>query len=69
MISYRILFKNKEKITKEIGLILIDKGKPILPWYPDYDSEDQFINESMTAFAEDMYVDPAESTPDEVQQA
>jgi len=54
-------FDNKEKITKEIGLILIDKGKPILPWYPDYDSEDQFINESMTAFAEDMYVDPAEA--------
>lgn len=38
----------------------VNKGEPILAWYPNYDSEDDWVNAAMEELSEAMYVDPAE---------
>lgn len=53
-------FNNKQRITKTVGYLRLDKGQQLLPWYPTYDNPDQFIYESMQEYEEVSYVDPAE---------
>ena len=50
----------KPTIDKSVVYLEISKGKPILQWYPDFDSEEQWVNEAMLDYAETLYVDPAE---------
>lgn len=38
----------------------INKGNPILAWYPEFNSEDEWINAAMEELAEERYSDPAE---------
>lgn len=38
----------------------VNKGEPILIWYPEFDSEDDWVNAAMEELAEDRYSDPAE---------
>lgn len=53
-------FENKQRVTKVVGYLSLEQGKPILPWYPTYDNPDEFIYEAMQEYAESIYVDPAE---------
>ena len=53
-------FEDKRRVTKTVGYLSINKGKPLLPWYPEYPSEDEFIMSSLGEFGEDDWVDPAE---------
>jgi hypothetical protein len=47
-------------MSVDIPAFDINKGEPILTWYPDYESEDAWINAAMEEIAEDRYLDPAE---------
>lgn len=38
----------------------INKGEPILIWYPEFNSEDEWVDAAMEELAEDRYTDPAE---------
>ena len=38
----------------------INKGEPILVWYPMFNSEDDWITSAMEEMAEDRYTDPSE---------
>jgi len=53
-------FDNNERVTKTVGYLSVDKGTPLLPWYPEYSSEEEFFAANMEIFAEDMYTDPYE---------
>ena len=50
----------KPTIHSGIASIPTDAGTPILSWYPEFNSEDDWVNAAMEELAEDMYVDPAE---------
>lgn len=51
----------RPNINNGIASIATDKGAPILSWYPEFDSEDAWINAAMEELSEVMYVDPAEA--------
>lgn len=53
-------FADKRRITKTVGYLSIDRGTPLLPWYPEYSSEEDFFEASLEEFGEDAWVDPAE---------
>lgn len=53
-------FADKRRVTKTVGYLSIDRGTPLLPWYPEYASEDEFFAASLDEFGEDIWVDPAE---------
>ena len=38
----------------------VNKGEPILAWYPLFNSEDEWVDAAMEELAEDMYSDPME---------
>lgn len=50
----------KPKFDKTLAYLEIDKGKPILQWYPEYRSEDEYIYHALEDEQENMYIDPAE---------
>lgn len=50
----------KPILDKTKAYLNINKGKPILQWYPDYSSEEQWVNASMLEYSELAYSDPAE---------
>jgi hypothetical protein len=50
----------KPTLDKTMAYLAIDKGKPILQWYPDYRSEDEYIYSALESEEENMYIDPAE---------
>lgn len=50
----------KPTLDKSVVYLEISKGNPIIQWYPDYDSEEQWVNASMLDYAEMLYTDPAE---------
>ena len=55
-----MLFRSKPTINSGIASIPTDAGTPMLTWYPEFNSEDDWVNAAMEELAEDMYVDPAE---------
>lgn len=59
-------FENKQRIVKTVGYLSLEQGTPVLPWYPVYDSPDEFIYEAMQEYAESTYVDPAEIDIDDL---
>lgn len=50
----------RPNISNGIATIAIDIGTPILAWYPEYNSEDEWVSAAMEELSEDMYSDPAE---------
>lgn len=38
----------------------VNKGEPILAWYPEFNSEDDWVNAAMEELAEVRYSDPSE---------
>ena len=50
----------KPTIHSGIASIPTDAGMPILAWYPEFNSEDDWVNAAMEELAEDRYSDPAE---------
>lgn len=53
------LITPRQQSFDEISLH-IDKGMPVMPWYPEYNSEDEWIDSAMEEIAETRYSDPAE---------
>lgn len=47
-------------INNGVATIVTDKGSPILTWYPEFDSEDEWVNAAMEELSEDRYSDPSE---------
>ena len=45
---------------KTVLYLDMNKATPLLPWYPDYKTEDEWIADEMVAYAEHAYVDPHE---------
>jgi hypothetical protein len=50
----------KPTLDKSLAYLEIDKGKPILQWYPEYSSEDEYSYHALDDEQENMYIDPAE---------
>lgn len=43
----------------------MNKATPLLPWYPDYKTEDEWVADEMVAYAEHSYIDPHELEMDD----
>lgn len=50
------------KVEMLVGVVSLklDKGVPILPWFPEYSSEAEWVASVEDAYVEYMYHDPAE---------
>ena len=55
-------------IHSGIATIPTDIGTPILSWYPEYDSEHDWVNAAMEELAEERYSDPAEMDLEDMMQ-
>ena len=42
-------FDNQERVVKVIAMLPLDLATPILIWYPEYKSEDDYFNEKIAA--------------------
>lgn len=53
-------FANGERVVKTVGYLPLDMGKPIMGWFPDYDSESEWFASNMQEYMEVNYTDPGE---------
>lgn len=58
----------KPTIHNGIATIANDMGTPILSWYPEYDSESDWVNAAMEELAEARYSDPSEMDLEDMMQ-
>ena len=42
-------FANQERVTKTVAMLSLDLATPILVWYPEYNSEYEYMNEKVAA--------------------
>jgi hypothetical protein len=53
-------FSNTDKVTKTVGFLPVNKGTPILIWYPEYNNESEYFAQVLANESEFLHVDPAE---------